>query len=100
MRISDWSSDVCSSDLLRLRHRRHDRDRGDRPPAHDGRVAQPRHGRRGDGPAHGLDRAPRRDRKSGGEGKSVSVRVDIGWGRIHKKKKKTAKRVYTLSKKR
>ena len=30
--------------------------RGDRPAAHDGRVAQPRHGRRGDGPPHRLDR--------------------------------------------
>ena len=36
---------------LRLRHRRRDLHRGDRPPAHDGRVAQPRHGRRGDGPS-------------------------------------------------
>ena len=34
-----------------------DRDRGDRPPAHDGRVAQPRDGRRGDGPPHRLDRS-------------------------------------------
>src|SRR3546814_16840417 len=29
------------------------------------------------------------DRKSGGEGKSVSVRVDLGGGRINKKKKAT-----------
>ena len=41
---------------VRLRHGGDDRDRGDRPPAHDGRVAQPRHGRRGDGPARRLDR--------------------------------------------
>ena len=41
---------------VRLRHRGLDRDRGDRPPAHDGRVAQPRDGRRGDGPPHRLDR--------------------------------------------
>ena len=47
---------------VRLRHRRHDRDRGDRPPAHDRRVAQPRDGRRGDGPAHGLDRGHERHR--------------------------------------
>ena len=40
-----------------------DRDRGDRPAAHDGRVAQPGHGRRGDGPPHRLDRAPLRDRR-------------------------------------
>ena len=48
---------------LRLRHRRDDRDRGDRPPAHDRRVAQPRDGRRGDGPAHRLDRRDERDRR-------------------------------------
>ena len=40
-----------------------DRDRGDRPAAHHGRVAQPRHGRRGDGPAHRLDRRHERDRR-------------------------------------
>ena len=39
------------------------RHRGDRPPPHDGRVAQPRHGGRGDGPAHGLDRRDERDRR-------------------------------------
>ena len=40
-----------------------DRDRGDRPAAHDGRVAQPRDGRRGDGPPHRLDRRHERDRR-------------------------------------
>ena len=48
---------------LRLRHRGHDRDRGDRPAAHDGRVAQPRHGRRGDGPPCRLDRRDERHRR-------------------------------------
>ncbi len=47
---------------LRLRHRRDDRHGGDRPAPHDGRVAQPRHGRRGDGPAHRLDRGHERHR--------------------------------------
>ena len=51
---------------VRLRHRGADRDRRDRPPAHHGRVPQPRHDRRGDGPPRGLDRAalgPRRRRR-------------------------------------
>ena len=45
---------------LRLRHGADRRHRGDRPPAHDRRVAQPRHGRRGHGPPHGLDRGDER----------------------------------------
>ena len=49
---------------LRLRHRRLHLHRGDRPAAHDGRVAQPRDGRRGDGPPHGLDRRHERDRRA------------------------------------
>ena len=48
---------------VRLRHRGHDRDRGDRPAAHDGGVAQPRDGRRGDGASHGLDRRAWRHRR-------------------------------------
>src|SRR3546814_8720547 len=42
MRISDWSSDVCSSDLHRQGHRRHD---GDRELAIDdaGRPAEKSH---------------------------------------------------------
>ena len=48
---------------LRLRHRRRDLHRGDRPAAHDRRVAQPRDGRRGDGPPRRLDRRPQRDRR-------------------------------------
>ena len=41
---------------VRLRHRGADRHRRDRPPAHHGRVARPRDGRRGHGPPRGLDR--------------------------------------------
>ena len=42
---------------VRLRHRRRGRDRGDRPLPLDGRVAQPDHRRRDDGPPRRLDRA-------------------------------------------
>ena len=45
---------------LRLRHRRQDRHRGDRPAAHHGRVPPPRADRRGHGPPRGLDRPARR----------------------------------------
>ena len=48
---------------VRLRHGRDDRHRGDRPPAHDRRVAQPRDGRRGDGTPHRLDRRHERHRR-------------------------------------
>src|SRR3546814_11910487 len=92
MRISDWSSDVCSSDLAdgcrdfslrdvppvaqsppyRHGHARTRRQRGD-----PRRRAEPPDRRRA-----GL-----RDRKSVVEGKSVPVRVDLGGRRIIKKKK-------------
>src|SRR3546814_15042850 len=76
MRISDWSSDVCSSDLP-----------GPGPekratsPAATGTVG----GLAGDEDG-GAGEEP--DRKSVVEGKSVSVRVDLGGRRIIKKKKK------------
>ena len=53
-----------------------DRDRGDRPAAHDGRVAQPRHGRRGDGPPHRLDRGRERDRGRRGRDPDTGVPAD------------------------
>src|SRR3546814_11968988 len=72
MRISDWSSDVCSSDLL-------------------GRPARypPRRGGGASG-LQGLLRSRRtaEDRKSVVYGKSVSVRVDLGGRRVIKKKEK------------
>src|SRR3546814_17042175 len=87
MRISDWSSDVCSSDLptaaeriderleelaqSALRQERGDWAAGERGPATDGAPA----GRR----------RRRTDRKSVVSGKSVSVRVDLGGRRIIKK---------------
>src|SRR3546814_16460054 len=79
MRISDWSSDVCSSDL-RSTHRRS-------WPA-CGRCRR-----------RSANRQARRPRRPGGRrrseerrvGKSVSVRVDLGGRRIIKKKKKQEK---------
>src|SRR3546814_2945324 len=79
MRISDWSSDVCSSDLRdrpasagRLRPR--DQGHEPRPARRAGRVLQL------DGPRHRGRSEERR------VGKGVSVRVDLGGRRIIKKK--------------
>src|SRR3546814_12470911 len=88
MRISDWSSDVCSSDLNPPRPT---------APRHPGQ-----HAWRGSAMSHrpagvGLRHIPGRavaymvaavalDRKSVVSGKSVSVRVDLGGRRIIQKK--------------
>src|SRR3546814_14993392 len=99
MRISDWSSDVCSSDLV--------------PPPHavdlPGPLCQPQsalagegHRRRADpglrpraerpgGARPGRRAAAAGDRKSVVEGKRVSVRLDLGGRRIIKKKRTTQK---------
>src|SRR3546814_14057863 len=80
MRMCDWSTDVCSSDLpLCLAARRQHPVRG-HPPVR--RALFLAHRRRQPDPG-GMG-----DRKSVVEGKSVSVRVDLGGGRILKKKKK------------
>src|SRR3546814_18369151 len=98
MRISDWSSDVCSSDL--------------QPGHHEQVVSEPRHGvdRRAQGALAGRGitvectaqvmhgqphqdegeheaqtRTHAEDRKSVVKGKSVSVRVDHGGSGIIKK---------------
>src|SRR3546814_18955950 len=115
MRISDRSSDVCSSDLLlprpanRLHHgpdrarsiglslRRPARPwagpcRDDRQPKCEGAgVAAARQA--AFATAHNLVAARQRglggvERKSVGEGKSVTVSVGLGWQRIPKKKQK------------
>src|SRR3546814_13850302 len=95
MRISDWSSDVCSSDL------------GDSGVLHSGAVFRFTHALHGgrhlalldhSSVGRGLFRVFRdhrgrdavlqtRDRKSVVWGKGVSVRVDLGGSRILKKKK-------------
>src|SRR3546814_12580064 len=111
MRISDWSSDVCSSDLGADRTAqvgyppRGTRGEGvgtDRPAGHG--QEQPRAaagGRDGNGPrrpdrirgrAQGtrrrLEQRRRQDRKSVVWGKGGTVRVDLGGRGLNKKKKK------------
>src|SRR3546814_16085641 len=137
MRISDWSSDVCSSDLPASRiekaaapfdrpsarvlresrggvggdgeRARSDRDMG----AGDAdKIDHQRHGEDRAAAAYEAEReaddAARQtakqilDRKSVVEGKSVSVRVDLGGRRIHNKKNKiqhqiTDHNIYTLT---
>src|SRR3546814_19804642 len=83
MRISDWSSDVCSSDLDGLAQ-------SGLPDAGGARWLL---GQRAGPDALVVARARgrgqhQRDRKSVVEGKSVSVRGDLGGRRIIKKKKK------------
>src|SRR3546814_17780653 len=108
MRISDWSSDVCSSDLPRRRRRTpmrvmvfvkatEDSERG-LPPAAEMTELFEAMGKFNeelvnagvmiDGDGLKPSSAGKRDRKSGVEGKSVSVRVDRGGRRILKKKKR------------
>src|SRR3546814_14742193 len=113
MRISHWSSDVCSSDLGLPAVRRQDSARGrDRPEASCQRSARKREScvlsgyrsrylfhlgscailrlcqrNRGDSCVPRPIRAAE-DRKSVVLGKSVPVRVVLGGGRIIKKKKK------------
>src|SRR3546814_20982210 len=114
MRISDWSSDVCSSDLASCRrHRRRVRQgrshgllHGDRPyrDAGDGQGKSrarrmPGQGERSELPgktARTLRASTLRDttRKNGVEGKRLSVLGDIGCRRIIKKTKKTNKKAH------
>src|SRR3546814_21121706 len=96
MRISDWSSDVCSSDLLCRRWTGGLARPGavvgglriGRPTAQ--RAGHPQSRTAGRGvvcsrrPGRSAEPAP--DRKSVVEGKSVSLRVDRGGRRIIKKK--------------
>src|SRR3546814_19817921 len=97
MRISDWSSDVCSSDLrasaarairagadpaahLLLDHRR--RVHAHLPSGAEGLDPGAHRGSRQGSLVH-----QRGDRKSVVEGKSVTVRVDLGGRRMLKKQK-------------
>src|SRR3546814_12596172 len=103
MRISDWSSDVCSSDL-RMMQSRLLLPRCADPRLGCAAIDQPFVGLRGQQRqdcallfaqiARGVGHAALRrgiigDRKSVVEGKSVSVRVDLGGRSIIKKKNKT-----------
>src|SRR3546814_12246103 len=107
MRISDWSSDVCSSDLTQVvlelaRHRavlgpvtgvvRAHCELVDQDPSVGGLEEL-------DGQDAGdteLSGHGERDRKSVGPGKSVSVRVDTGCRRITNKKTTLRTRVDSL----
>src|SRR3546814_12212184 len=77
MRISDWSSDVCSSDL-RPGNDREDQGRGTHQAARPVRARRQATGRARLDRRRALDRRPLPDRKSVAKGKSVSVRVDLG----------------------
>src|SRR3546814_3744685 len=99
MRISDWSSDVCSSDLASTSFARSTADRSmlrtegrlQGRAQHRPQRAQPRlrlavfrrRYRRIDPPI--VEQGQREERKSGVEGKRVSVRVSLGVGRNLKK---------------
>src|SRR3546814_11056544 len=99
MRISDWSSDVCSSDLLALCLSSSATPAGSSssPPAAASSAGVASAGS-GYAPRSSRKRASRqlpaaqatpsgvRDRKGVGEGKRVSVRVDLGGRRYIKKK--------------
>src|SRR3546814_19360312 len=91
MRISDWSSDVCSSDLNQPREPPKRKTRGCRHPRTLACSIRRRNDfRRRSGAFHPQAASSpfAADRKSVVEGKSVSVRVDLGGRRIIKKKKK------------
>src|SRR3546814_16284688 len=104
MRISDWSSDVCSSDLRpparpvrRYRHRYHEPQRHRRlPGAHHGdgephlhpAEAERHHPVAAPSPGKARQaRSPGGDRKSVVLGKSGAVRFSPGGRRVTKKKK-------------
>src|SRR3546814_11409682 len=103
MRISDWSSDVCSSDLARQRSNQRaqgfaavplqsfgDKGNGFRPIDLDQRAAlahhRPRRAITGVQALMRITVAIGQDRKSVVQGTRVSVRVDLGGRRIIKKK--------------
>src|SRR3546814_17887420 len=109
MRISDWSSDVCSSDLLvehevRVVHREHVltrvlaeligaearkiRMRGRRADLRDLGLGEDRCSSQRGGGGEAADGQHEGDRKSGGQGKRVAGRVGLGGGGVSKKKKK------------
>src|SRR3546814_13314425 len=104
MRISDWSSDVCSSDL-RLHSRRRRSMLVCHPRLRNGRTAGFRQsatrtrlsGSNGNPVLTPIEVAPPenitspRGRKSVVSGKRVSVRVELGGRRYHIKKKDTLK---------
>src|SRR3546814_11224390 len=100
MRISDWSSDVCSSDLEGRQQRAREQQQGverpdvgeaERQPVGAGeqRALDRRHEDAGGDEEEDDGEHREGDRKSVVEGRSVSVRVDPGGRRIIKEKKNT-----------
>src|SRR3546814_13848446 len=98
MRISDWSSDVCSSDLKDAEaHAEEDRRRRDEAEVRnqaDTLVYQTEkllkeQGDKISGDEKSAVEDKLGDRKSGVWGKSVSVSVELGGRRIIKKKKRS-----------
>src|SRR3546814_19907857 len=95
MRISDWSSDVCSSDLQPADRRRSlaaERQREAHSVVERRMVKIFQHdaGLRDGEPGRGVDRPDAVDRKSVVTGKSVSVRVDLGGRRTITNNKQTS----------
>src|SRR3546814_19585916 len=98
MRISDWSSDVCSSNLTHLRappgrrslaRARLPADSPRQAPRYRARTPGPRRPERAPGTIRAQIPPPRpaQARKSVVEGKRVVVRVALGGRRLIKKKK-------------
>src|SRR3546814_20318512 len=88
MRISDWSSDVCSSDLLSLQACADDPQVAYHAIRDLARIAKETGAAATRWTVMGFGRASAaKERKSGVEGTSESVRVDLGGCRIIKKKK-------------
>src|SRR3546814_11345856 len=102
MRISDWSSDVCSSDLFQRAESRPGpqrarlRQAGSPPPPGTTWALNRKAPARASAAAPARPATPpyRVDRKSVVEGKRVSGRVDVGGRRIIKKKNNQERRRY------
>src|SRR3546814_19226293 len=102
MHISDWSSDVCSSDLIALALGKGPLDVVGLHEGGETSLDRLRHRNRLDDIRPGLRQrlafgGVRGDRKSVVLGKSVSVRVDLGGRRIIKKKRKNTTRIKQLN---
>src|SRR3546814_18514472 len=111
MRISDWSSDVCSSDLAADENAQRQRNVDEaqwagaqvEPMQANEAAADPQQpgNRRLDARRRVarrlLPHRPAHERKSVGEGKRVAVRVDLGGRRIIKKKNTEIYTKHTLN---
>src|SRR3546814_14289734 len=87
MRISDWSSDVCSSDLRNKDIWLPEPEERQLHPSKQDQIGEKRRRNGPDEDRKDRQSLRKRDRKSVVSGKSVSVRVDLGGRRISKKQK-------------